>query len=324
MKRTILGHEFEVEEKELLVSQLKFSPDNPRVYSVLNDAGDDPSQGDIERHMCRLEHVKQLKESIRANGGVLEPIIVKGNIVLEGNSRLAAYRLLNREVNSLQWKKIQCLILPDDTDDKYIFTLLGEYHIVGRKDWDPYEQAYYLYRRFKAENESVDFMARELGRSKQEVKKMIDVISFMKKYDDADKSHWSYYEEYIKSNSLKPFRRISECLNDTMAEAIKGNKIKRAEDIRLLGNIARVNDKESDKLIQKFASQQMDLYEVVEQAETKGKLDDVVKHLRRFRKIIIQDSIIDQILSSDEVKKNARFEINKILKRLEKIQKSIN
>lgn len=324
MKRTILGQEFEVEERELLVSQLKFSPDNPRVYSVLNNAGDDPSQEEIERHMCKMEHVKQLKESIRANGSLLEPIIVKGNVVLEGNSRLAAYRLLTKESDSLNWKQIRCLILPDDTDDKYIFALIGQYHIVGRKDWDPYEQAYYLYRRFKGENVPIEFMARELGISKQQVEKMIDVISFMKNYDDADKTHWSYYEEYIKCNSLKPFRRTSETLDDTVAEAIKGNRIHRAEDIRLLGNIAKVNDKESKKVIQKFASKQISMYEAVDQVQSNGKLDDVVKHLRRFRKIIIEDGVIDQILSSEEVKKNAKFEISKILKRLEKIQKVIN
>lgn len=45
-----------------------------------------------------MEHVKQLRVSIESNGGLIDPLIVRDGdfMVLEGNSRLAAYRLLCR------------------------------------------------------------------------------------------------------------------------------------------------------------------------------------------------------------------------------------
>ena len=45
-----------------------------------------------------MDHVKQLVQSIRANGGLTDPLIVQDGefVVFEGNSRLAAYRLLAR------------------------------------------------------------------------------------------------------------------------------------------------------------------------------------------------------------------------------------
>lgn len=95
---TIGNKEFTVELMELDQRTLKFYPENPRVYSVLNLAGEEPSQDEIEKLMCRQEHVKQLKESIVSNGGLIDPLIVRAGdfTVLEGNSRLAAYRILNQ------------------------------------------------------------------------------------------------------------------------------------------------------------------------------------------------------------------------------------
>ena len=79
-------------------------------------------------------------------GGLLEPIIVRRNVVLEGNSRLAAYRML-AEKDPIKWADIRCNVLPDDTSDDVVFSLLGTLHIIGKTPWSPFEQAGYLYRR---------------------------------------------------------------------------------------------------------------------------------------------------------------------------------
>lgn len=75
-------------------------------------------------------------------------MVVKRNgeyVVLEGNSRLAAYRLLAAK-DPIKWQKVRVCILPEEITDGDIFTLLGQYHLVGRKDWSVFEQAAYLYR----------------------------------------------------------------------------------------------------------------------------------------------------------------------------------
>ena len=88
---------------------------------------------------------ENLVPSIKANGGLIEPLLVKGQLVLEGNSRLAAYRIL-AEGRDTKWQKVRVRRLPDSITEAEVFALLGEFHIVGKRDWAPFEQAGYLYR----------------------------------------------------------------------------------------------------------------------------------------------------------------------------------
>ncbi len=319
---TIGKVDYTVELDELNQADLKFYTENPRVYSVLNVNGVEPTQEEIEEYMCNQDHVKQLKKSIEENGGLIDPVIVRRGdfTVLEGNSRLAAYRLLCK-VDSIKWGKIKCKILPADIDDKAIFALLGQYHIIGRKDWDPFEQANYLYRRHKKTKIPVDYMAQELGVSKQKAKSMVNVIEFMIAHDDLNKRHWSYYEEYLKNAGIKKYRETNPNIDDTIAENIKTGQINEAADMRKLGAIAKINDKQTKKVMQKISNGELDIDSGYEQVEDAGKFDDVLKKLKSFRQYISDDSISSQIRVSEDVYNQAKFEIKKIIKRLDHLEK---
>ena len=318
---TIGKKDYEVEICELNQADLKFYTENPRVYSVLNIGGEEPSQAEIEEHMCNLDHVKQLRLSIESNGGLIDPLIVRDGdyTVLEGNSRLAAYRLLCR-TDAITWGKVKCKVLPADIDDAAIFALLGQYHIIGRKDWDPFEQANYLFRRHQQTRLPVEYMAQELGISKQKAKNMIEVIRFMIENDDLNKRHWSHYEEYLKNGGIKKYRETNPDIDETIVEAIKTETIREAADMRKLGEIAKVGDKQSKKVMQKIAEGEIDLYEGYEEVQDAGKLDDVVKKLKTFRQYINDNTIEKQIKGSEEIYKQAQFEIKKIIKRLQDLE----
>lgn len=320
---TIGKNDYEVRLEELNQVDLKFYPENPRVYSILNSDGE-PSQDEIEEYMCSLEHVKQLKESIKSNGGLIDPVIVRDGdyVVLEGNSRLAAYRLLNHE-NPMTWGKIKCKILPSDIDDSAIFALLGQYHIIGRKDWDPFEQANYLYRRLQQTKLPIDFMADELGISRQKATNMVKVITFMIEHDDLNKRHWSHYEEYLKNAGIKKYRETDPDIDDTIVDMVKADSVQ-ATDMRKLGDIAKIGDKQSKKVMKKIATGEMDIISGYEEVQESGKLDDVVKKLKNFRTAISDDSFEKQIYASPETTQQAQFEINKIIKRLEKFSDKKN
>lgn len=314
---TIGKKDYEVEIVELNQADLKFYPENPRVYSVLNINGEEPSQDEIEDYMCSMEHVKQLKVSIESNGGLIDSLIVRAGdfTVLEGNSRLAAYRLLCK-IDAVTWGKVKCKLLPSDIDDSAIFALLGQYHIIGRKDWDPFEQASYLYRRHRQTKLPIAYMAQELGITKGKAVKMIDVIEFMIKNDDLNKKHWSYYEEYLRNGGIKKYRETMPNLDETIVEAIKTEQINEAADMRKLGDIAKVGDKQSKKVMQKISTGEMDIYEGYSEVEDAGKFDDVVKKLKAFRQYINDDTISKQMKISEECYKQAQYEIKKILSRL--------
>lgn len=316
-KRTYL-----VKVEDINQSDLKFYPENPRVYSALNINGDEPSQEIIEEHMCTLDNVKQLKVSIESNGGLIDPLIVRDGdfVVLEGNSRLAAYRLLCKS-DPITWGKVRCKVLPSDINDAAIFALLGQYHIVGRKDWEPFEQASYLYRRQRQTRLPVDYMANELGITTQRATNMINVIEFMVSNDDLNKKHWSYYAEYLKNAGIKKYRDTNADLDDTIVKDIKSGVITGASDMRKLGDIAKVGDKQSKKIMQKISSGEINIYDGYSEIQEAGKLDDVVKKLKKFRQYINDDRTEKQMKSSQETYNRAQFEITKIIKRLDQIKK---
>lgn len=319
---TVGKKNIQVRRIELNQADLNFYTENPRVYSVLNLIGGEPTQEAIESHMCGLEHVKQLKISIESNGGLIDPLIVRDGdfTVLEGNSRLAAYRLLCAK-DPIKWGKVLCKLLPADIDDSTIFTLLGQYHIIGRKDWEPFEQAHYLYRRHLQTKVPIAFMAQELGLTKQRAERMIEVIEFMIRYDDLNKRHWSHYEEFLKNAQIKKYRKTSPTIDETIATAVKCEQLREASDMRKLGEIAKVGDKQSKKIMQKIAEGTIDLYEGYAAIHDSGKLDDAVKKLKAFRELINGDSFLNQIFLSDETRNQAQFEIKKIIRRLENIYK---
>ena len=90
--------------------------------------------------------------------------------------------------------------------------------------------------------------------------------------------------------------------------------------MRKLGEIAKVGDKQSKKVMQKIAEGEIDLYEGYEEVQDAGKLDDVVKKLKIFRQYINDNTIEKQIKGSEEIYKQAQFEIKKIIKRLQDLE----
>lgn len=211
-KITIGKKEYDVEEQLLNQCELLFYEENPRVYSILRSNGSTPTQKEIEAKLTSMEHVKQLRLSIEQNGGLIDPlIVVKRNgdyVVLEGNSRLAAYRLLAGK-DPVKWQKVRATVLPEDITDNDIFTLLGQYHLVGRKDWNIFEQAAYLYRQKESSGLDNDILAKNVGLTEGKVSSLIQVYSFMLENDDLRPDRWSYYEEYLKSRALRKYRETS-------------------------------------------------------------------------------------------------------------------
>ena len=177
------GEEVLVRNGQLPVTTLRFYEDNPRIYSIVRRNGYTPSQEEIHRRLSEMDRVRQLIRSIRANGGLTDPLLVRDGdyVVLEGNSRLAAYRVLY-DRDPITWGMVKVRLLPENISEKLVFALLGEYHIIGRQDWRPYEQAGYLYRRSVDHNISSEEMSEQIGLAKGEINRLIGVYGFMVKH----------------------------------------------------------------------------------------------------------------------------------------------
>ena len=281
---TIGNQQVNVVETELKQSELLFYPENPRVYNALHGiVGENPSQDEIQRHMQSLDSVKLLKLSIEANGGLLEPIIVRKNIVLEGNSRLAAYRLLAK-IDPIKWGKIKANVMPDETPEDLVIALLGTIHIIGKTPWTPFEQAGYLTRAINKTRKPIDALACELGMQRSMAQSFIRVYQAMVEADDAKPHKWSYYYELDKLNVIKNADENNPSLNliPTIIDMIREDKIEKAADLRDIGKIVKAKGETAEQALEEFLNGDITLKEAVELAKEDTKLASLQNKVNSF------------------------------------------
>ena len=314
----IRGIEIPVQTAELQQADLRFYVDNPRIYSVLRSDGEEPSQEEIERKLLELEHVKELIQDIRRDGGLTDPVVVRagGFEVLEGNSRLAAYRALAR-MNPVKWGRMKCKLLPEDIDERLIFALLGQYHIKGKKDWAPFEQAGFLYRRATIHNIDAAQLAAEIGLSKHKVEHLIATHRFMLDHDETDTARWSYYDEYLKSKAIRKARYEYPGFDDLVVEKIKSGEISRAVDVR--DRLPVVCS--APKVLKRFAKRTHGFDEAYEQAVDTGADSTPYKRLAAFRQWLAKPEVVETLgRTQGQTRNKIEYELNQLARRLESVR----
>ncbi|MDD5701715.1 MAG: ParB N-terminal domain-containing protein [Dehalococcoidales bacterium] len=308
---TLSGKEMPIRTGFLRVGELKFYPQNPRLYSIVCAGEEEPSQAVIQKRLAAMDHVKQLVQSIRANGGLTDPLIVRDGdyVVLEGNSRLAAYRLLEGN-DPIKWGKVKCTLLPKNISESMVFALLGEYHIIGKKDWAPYEQAGYLYRRYKQHGVEPARMAEEMGLSTKMVGHLIDIYSFMIKHGDDVVERWSYHDEFLSHHSIAKAREECPELDGVFVEKVKSGEIPKAVDVRdKLTKIAAVGG----KVLKTFVTGEGNFESCYDRAVARGADNVWYKRLNKFHEQLSDPDLKDIFLDMNEAhRKKCVFEMKKI------------
>ncbi len=290
--------------------KLRFYADNPRIYSIVNADMDEPEQEMIESQLQSMEHVKVLIQDIKANGGLTDAIIVLEGTweVLEGNSRLAAYRYLFSKKPQL-WAHIKCVVLPESVKESQIFALLGQYHIKGKKDWAPFEQAGFLYRRHKNHGMDVDELAKEIGLPKGIADRYIKTYEFMLGHGDTNVSRWSYYEEFIKNNKIKMLRDKYPSFDDLIVEKIQSGEIKRAQDIR--DKLPALSN--APKTAKKFVEGALSFEQAMDAVEDSGNADALYLKINRFRHWLVNESTEAAIKGATKtVQGKINYELSKV------------
>ena len=298
-------------------AQLLFYPENPRVYSVVHGDGDVLEQHEIESALGDQEHVKQLISAIRSNGGLTDPVIVQQgtNYVLEGNRRLAAYRVLAQN-DPIRWGKIKATLLPQDTREDLIFRLLAQYHIVGKKEWAPYEQAGVFWRRSQL-GESVKTMAEQVGFTASHVQKLINVYSFMVQHEDTSIDNWSYYFTYFTNKQVQKARVSYPNMDEVIVEKVRSGDIARAVDLR--DDLPKIV--QSQRALRLLLSSE----ETFEDArEMVADRTDLYRAINRFRQKIAGREFEGELTSLSEDQRNkCLYELKKIQKRTDALLKRV-
>lgn len=318
----IRGQEVPTVTQDIDQSQLRFYADNPRIYSLVRAGDQKPDQEEILAKLLEHEHVKVLKEDIVANDGLIDPLIVRDGdmVVLEGNSRLAAYRFLAKK-NPLKWGKVRCTVLPSDIDDKLVFALLGQYHVKGKKDWAPYEKAGFLYRRYKEHNLELSVVALELGLRLGEAEHLVAVYEFMIKHDDGDRLRWSYYDEYLKSRKIRKARQEFALFDDFIVKQVKSEDIPKAMDLRdKLPVICSGNAKN----LRRYVEGTINFDAAYDTAVNAGGENSALNKLKRFRTWLFQNETEEDFLEADkQIRDRILYEVKEIEKRSKKLKELI-
>ena len=316
---TIAGKEIPIQTGFLPVRDLMFYPENPRIYSIICEEDEDPSQEEIFKELSGMEHVKELVQSIKQNGGLREPIIVRNAMVLEGNSRLAAYRILSAK-NPVEWGMVKCKILPPDVGDDVAFAILAD-HISGKKDWKPYEQAGYLYRRHKIHDVPLERIASDMALSQKRIKHLMAVYDFMLRHDEKDPEKWSYYDEYLKSRKVQKIRDANPEMDQIVVDKIRTGDIPTAVDLR---DKLKVILSSGKKIVNRFLNCERDFSDCYEAAVSSGNNDGHYKRFHNFRIWLVDSEVQKDILSLDtKIADKCRFELNKIRNSIDHLLKKL-
>ncbi|CAN5446882.1 hypothetical protein BH10PSE1_BH10PSE1_27040 [soil metagenome] len=166
---------------ELLVADLMFDPQNPRVPTEVFE-----SDEQVVRTLLDEYDVEELVQSIMSSGWIdYEPLIVdaKSNIVYEGNRRLAALRLISDEKlrKTLSYKlpaipnapptpaRVRARLVQSRAEARRFIAFK---HINGPFKWDAYAKAKYAAEWLK-EGESVDVVSRMLGDNHNTIRRLV-------------------------------------------------------------------------------------------------------------------------------------------------------
>ncbi|RWN59374.1 ParB N-terminal domain-containing protein [Mesorhizobium sp.] len=305
--------------RDVPYTELRFYVDNPRIYSFVRSDGYTPTQGEILKRLQGLDHVRELVQDIKSNGGLIDPLIVRNGdmVVLEGNSRLAAYHYLASQDQS-RWGKVRCTLLPEDIDEKLVYALLAQYHVKGKKDWAPYEKAGFVYRRFNEHRVDLPDVAVELGLTKDQAKHLISVYQFMIDHADQDREHWSYYDELLKSRKIKKVSEEVPGFEDFIVGEVKASRIGKAMDLRdKLPTICAANP----RILKRYMNGTYDFAEAHEVAVTAGGESHTLNKLKRFRNWLVAASTEDDLVEAPKaIRDSMQYELKEIEKKSKKLK----
>jgi hypothetical protein len=234
---------------------------NPRIAHTLEAMSEAPSQDFIEMslglHAPEDEErgasttYSSLKASIRANKGLILPIIVspRGDgtfLVVEGNTRVAIYRELAEEEAPGDWSHIPAIVQALNEEGEHAVRLQA--HLVGPRPWRPYAKAKYLHDLYVNKKFSITEILDYCGGTarRREIEQYIDAYKDMHEYyvplvqgagEPPDYSRFSAFVELQKTPGLKQaVARAGYTMSD-FSQWLHDGKIMPLQDVRKLERI---------------------------------------------------------------------------------------
>lgn len=181
-----------VDYEKLPIEDISLDLENPRIAQYIQMYGDNITSEAISLALsatsgsANTSTYSSLKESIRVNGGIINPILVNRQedgklVVIEGNTRLQIYKEFQEANPNGPWNKIVAIVY-DQLPPEQIHAIRLQSHLVGPRDWDPYSKAQYLYQLSEVDYLPMEKIISFCGGKKTEIQKLIAAYKDIRKY----------------------------------------------------------------------------------------------------------------------------------------------
>lgn len=361
MKRLIQGAKYDFTDSEIPENQLRFWPENPRIYDEVHSRyaevdisklNDDMLQEQIYKILKGKNPIRELSLQLTHEGpGLPEPLIVRKRLdeniydVIEGNRRLAACRMareraFNDPENSdnkkiiTEFENLQCEVAPENLSDSAVFSLLSILHIHGKDPWSPFAKASYIRRRAKQlteasdtaesiyNNEIIEKLRIESNETSQEIKTMMKNIDLMKEAGEEHKGNYSYYDVIHRNVKARKTLEKPEERQRWIEEIKDLPHDLTAQEFRKQIKEATSND----KYFTEFLRGKHNLKETAELSKLAGSTDEIYNRVQKFREFLeTKQQLILSIEpeNKQELYNKINFEFKKLNKVTDKIHKKL-
>lgn len=242
--------------KELDIKDVVLDKNNPRIKMYLEMYGDNITAEGIALALNNSAtdgstSFSSLKESIRVNRGIINPIIVNHQpdgkyVVIEGNTRLQIYRDFAALDPEGPWGTIRSIVY-ENLDDEQIHSIRLQSHLVGPRDWDPYSKAKYLFYLCYIEKLPMATIISYCGGKKSEILKLIESYRTMQEHYvtkaaelgfDVDIREFSKFAEF-QNKSIQDALLFNKYDADDFAEWVINGNVDKAQNVRQIPQVLK-------------------------------------------------------------------------------------
>jgi len=283
----IEGKRVPVSYTEISIERVELDARNPRInYQRVQKDGRAAKPEELRDFVLDLPGVSDLFKGIRDNGGLMDPIIMHGDRVVEGNCRAAIFMKLHKlKPQDRRWARIPAEILPKGTTEREIAVLQGMYHVNGKIQWRAYLQAAHLHDMKVRLKMSPAVIAKSLSLQQRVVERLLKAYQAMTEHVPQVQSgkgleFFSYFEEFFKIRKLEKFRN-DEGNVKLFAKLIKEKKIPLGQNVRDLPALL-----EHPKVFQKLVTDGYKPARAALGAMDPSKVFPIYKQVRETRELL--------------------------------------
>jgi hypothetical protein len=216
---TISGKQIPCRYEKLDIYKLEYYEENPRIGSIIAKNKGSVDQKFIGEKLWDRDETHKLMGRIKEDGGLIHAILVFDNKVIEGNTRLCAFRHLHELTKDDKWATIPCQILETEIDKRGLYRLLCNEHIVGKIEWDTYEKGSLLTRMLEEDHMKEEEISEISKLSVGKVKEHIAAYKLMVRENDNNPKRFSHYVQLVVNAEV---RKISKEKDPTVIKKIVG------------------------------------------------------------------------------------------------------